>query len=446
MKHLRIWTVIISAMMLLTACSVQPEQQAGGGDDFPNIIADAGKAINDNMNQSWEHPSVPEDDPVKALDNANLPVEALDAPITKLLAKEKSGACDELTVSFNEDENTITVTHKQCKNTFTQYDTLVLFVDGADTLIKKISGAKEFSSGLIQREAYVISDRDGDSVLVNNITDIQQVNVFLGQQLTDKLFKQFMYAIDPGESNDFSVEHDNRIIAMTTLVTHENDTISSTVLTDADEDGFVAVIMDDDDSAVVDVEMVDRLLEDTPLAFETTLKIRMMVFKDESRNYCIRYNSKKRFSGYDVNWSMENVSGDSDFYAGDTIVAKRIIIPVDNDSIQGDTLSVTVLTGQNPTDSTDDALLAIDVHKKLKKGEGREIVFTFTADKPVYPETTDWTGSVFYRTRLANDFEIEVNGIIGEDEITAEAVTSEGDIWSVTWDRDGKVLSYSHTE
>lgn len=445
MKHLSVTAVIAAAMMFITDCGVQPDRQVGGGDDFPNILADAGSAINENMNQTWENPSVPEEDPTQVLDNATLPVESLSLEWAKGFARKKSESCDEVKISYNED-GTITMSHKRCKNTYTRYDTLILVVQGTDTLVQKASGTKEFTAGLIQRETYVCSDRDGDSILVNSNADLQQIDVFLERQFTDKLSKRFLFGVDPGESNDFSIENDNRIIDMVSLTLRDNDTLSSTVLTDADGNGFVAIPMTNEDSALVDIVMKTSLLDDTKLALKTSLALRMVVFNDENKNYCIRYTTVKHFTGYDLSWSASAADGDSSFYSGDTIILQRVIELSDNDSIQGDTLAVTLLSGDNPRDSTDEALLAIDVHKKLKKGEGREVLFNFTADNPIFPETTDRTGTVYYKTRFENDFEIEVNGSITEDQIVAEAATSEGKTYSVTWDRDGNVLSYSVTE
>lgn len=439
---------ILTVVLLAVSCSMQPGEHAGGGDDFPNVLADAGTAISENMNETWEHPDVPEENPLEALDNAVLPVESLSpSSLAKKLGKTSSDTCNQLNISIDEENGTILIMHKQCNATFTHYDTLVLVVNGADTAVKMLSSAKVYSNGLLERESYTCVDRDGDSLLVaNNPSKQQQIEVVSRQVTTGDLSREFRFGIDAGITNDFSLEDDNRIIDMYALTLHLSDTVSLTVLHDADGDGFVAIPWSSADSAIVDVVQKMDILGASKLALSTSLNARMVVFPDEDKNYCIRYSTGKRFVGYDLNWSTSSKSGDSTFYAGDTVVIMRTIIPTSTDSIQGDTLSFTVLTGDDPADSTDDALLGISVHKKLRKGEGREVKFTFTADEPISAGSTDVIGSVYYFTRFANDFTIEVNGSIGKEKIVAEAVTSEGKTWSVTWDRAGNVLSWSIVE
>ena len=425
--------------LLAVQCSVGPVEQAGG-DDFPNMIADAGAFIARSLDQQWENPAAAGVDP-SSLAQPSLPsIPTSAGPVGKRSLLDKTRAADSLWFGIDPEKGLFTLFSRKDTAYGVKYDTLVFKVSGTDTMIVSFSGAVTTKT-LPVVERYRYTDYDGDSLLYSGTTANQQIQVMLQRTGPTGRVETSRFVMDAGPDGDFATESDNRILFAEALVTDGEDTVSAVGIHDGDGDGFVLDNSYGGDSCLVDLFTVTSAATALAPLRCTTVKAKMVVFPaDSTKNYAIGYEVENRFYSRTVYWTVLNRNGDSAFYTGDTVDVFRITIAED-DSLECDTMRLAAVMGENPRDSLDDSLLGIYLHVRYRRGSEREVSFDYTAQTPIPSGGTPQEGTVYYKSTLRDGAWIEVNGSIGDTGITAEVTLSGDKRYAVTWDSEGNVLT-----
>ncbi|MBN1760038.1 MAG: hypothetical protein JW863_17055 [Chitinispirillaceae bacterium] len=439
-RQIKNFLLTATGVILFMHCSGGPVSHSGG-DDFPNMIADAGSSITRNLVQEWENPAAVEVDPSAfvqpSLPSLDPPAGGLDkrAFLAKILAGDSSWyTFDALTGSIS------FFSRKDTLNAF-RFDTLIFKVDGIDTLVVSFTGAVISKTLPLSIDRYRYTDYDGDSLLLAGDDTSQQVLVeFIHEGILDYR-KIGRYVVDAGPNGDFKNESDNRIVFAEALVTTLGDTITVVTVHDADGDGFVIDNGSAADSCLADLVSITFAENSLSLIKRSETTARMVVFPDDSlRNYAIRYQVENSFSSRTVNWTVIRSDGDSTFNPGDTVTIYRITTGA-IDSLEIDTMLISALLGEDAQDSLDDALLGIYIHLKYLIGRDREVVFEYNAETPVLPGMIPHNGTVYFRTGFVDDSWIKADATLYEDEIRAEVTISDDKRYEVIWDYEGKVLS-----
>jgi hypothetical protein len=438
-------SIILVALcgIMFTRCSESPVSRSGG-DDFPNMIADAGGAIARNLEQEWENPGAAEVDP-SALAQPALPfLEPEVGGIGKRSLLAKTSVADSLWFAIDPVAGTITLFSRKDTLDAVRYDTLVTKVNGADTLIVSFAGAVVANGIPATTERYRYTDYDGDSLLYSSTAEKQQVLVVLQREGALGRVETGRYVVDAGPDGDFDLEEDNKVVFTDALVTVRGDTLSFMAVLDGDGDGFAIDNEIDSDSCLVDLSTV--AFAETALAVlrRSATTARMVVFPaDSQKNYAVRYAVENIFATRTVHWTVLKTDGDSTFFPGDTVNVYRITTATD-DSLDIDTMRIGALLGEDGRDTLDDSLLGIYLHVKFLRGNDREVRFDYTAETPIPSGGEPSDGTVYFSTTFRDGSRIEVDGSLEETVISAEVTitTDSGEKrYAVTWDYAGEVVS-----
>ncbi len=432
--------IAVFVSSLLTGCATD-QPQTGGGDDFPNMVAAAGASIVRNLDQSWENPASAPSDPLSLLGENPLPSIPTGILPGELPALAKQALLD--SIRFFHDAvagNTSFFIYRSTDTTVSR-DTIVAKLRESDTLILLLAGEITRSIEPAVKIYYRYSDFDGDSILFDPAASRQQALGYYRRSLQGNLIESGTLAVDAGEDGKFDTEGDNRTIAASALVTVADDTVSLLEMTDADGDGFVLNRAATADSGMVDITTLAGRQNSASHLLRHWVSARVVIFHDDSaKNYAIRYGVVNWFPLQTVEWTIRTAGGDTTVYPGDMAQVHRIAHPHEGDSVEADTLAMRVLLGPDPRDSTDDAMDSIFVHSKYSRGHAREKQFSFKASSPFRGSRPD-SGLVYFKALFSDHSWIEVEGAVGFETIVADVTTDDGTRYSVTWDRDGTLIS-----
>ncbi|MBN1577870.1 MAG: hypothetical protein JW913_15015 [Chitinispirillaceae bacterium] len=434
--------IVCIVVNLIPRCAVGPVENAGG-DDFPNMIATAGKSIAENLGQQWENPAEASTVQLSVIDSAAQTFSSLENVLGKKSAVHKRTACNDSTwFKLDLSNGYLAVFSRKCTDTTAKSDTIVIDVNGEDTVFVSLAGA------LVQTVApytvlhYRCEDLDGDSALYRVGAEQQQAYIVFTRQYSGGRIEIIEVGYDGGGDGNFLTEDDNAILFASATVTLGGDTISSMSVSDADGDGYIATGNAAGDSSIVDIFIQTGRSDEQPLPVSSATTSRMVIFaEDGTKNYAVRYGIADQFATRIVRWIIQTIHGDSTFYPGDTVEVIRSTQPLSGDSLDTDTLILRAILGDEPADSLDDALIGIFLHSKFLRGNDREVIFSCSLRTPLFTGQKPRDGTVHYKALYSDDTWIEANGSIDGDTISAEVTTSGGKRYAVTWDAEGTVLT-----
>lgn len=445
MRRLGANILLTAGALLIAHCSVGPEERAGG-DDFPNMIADAGSSITRNLDQQWENPASAVIDPA-TLVPASLPSLSPSAGAAgkrSLLSKTK--AADSIWYAVDLPAGTISLFSRKDTLLSVKNDTLIFKVNGTDTIVVSYTGAIVTKNTPVITDRYRYTDYDGDGLLYSSAASTQQILAELVREGPDDRVQLGRIVLDAGPDGDFDTESDNRAVFAEAVVTEADDTISLVTISDADGDGFATD--NGVDSGLVNLVTIASAENPVSLLRRTGVAARMVVFPTDSfKNYAIRYQVINTFVVRTVQWNILGKNGDSTFFPGDTVDVIRSTVARD-DSLDCDTMKIRALLGDNPRDSLDDAIIGIYLHLKYLRGDDREVIFEYSAETPIPSGGKPDDGTVYYKSAFRDDSWIEVEGILDGTVITADVTVFRTDAqrYTVTWDYAGKVVSFERVE
>jgi len=444
MKNILIVVSALCMVLLLLQCGTSPTKTASGGDDFPNMIADAGTVIAENLGQEWANPAEVQSDPLSVV-TADLPLpDAALLQLNKRMNLLKNAASSEGGTGFTIDPVTgnITLHSTRTETVFTMYDTVVFRIRAGDTLIIRVAGSRETDNRVVS--SYSLDDGDGDGFLVNSNAGRQEANVVMQSYPQTGVTELLRMEIDAGESGSFYDTTDNVIVSASFHRIRGEDTLYAVLLSDADGDGAVVKPLSGTDSSLIGMKVSYDAFADAALLQGQTTSARMVVFADSTKNYAVRYRLENRYQRRVVTWSMTTVNGDSTFWPGDTVEVLRVTAPVNGgDSLTLDTLIATAVLGAVPNDSLDDALLSLHAHAVFNGSRNRETVFDFNAGTPVVTGHLPIDGTVYCMISGNSGRSIEAEASVGTDEFTATVTASDGTVYRARWNRDGSLIEYS---
>lgn len=442
MKH--IITMLIPALfcgIVITGCSTEPVGKSGG-DDFPNMIASAGKSITENLDQEWENPADADLNPLEPIRKIELPAVSLQTKPGKKAVFLEREACDSTWFAVDLASNSLALYIRSCTDSTVRNDTLLAAIAGDDTVIVAAFGSLERIDAPDLYEYYSFTDLDGDSALLNPNAEKQQVLAVYSLPYKKDARQVLMMGVDAGPSSDFNNADDNIVLFATYTISLDDDTLYVLKLEDGDADGYILDYGASDDSVLIDATVISNVSVSLERLQSSTVTSRLVVFPaDSTKNYAIRYGVTNRFITGTVMWNIETVEGNPSFYPGDSVNVRRITRYSDNDSVTADTLIVRAIMGDDPRDSLDDLLSGIYLHRRLQRGSERETVFSFEAAEPLENGKEPTDGTLYLMTTMEDESWIEVNGVIEEELITAEAELSDGREFTVVWDREGEVVT-----
>ncbi len=443
MKLVFVLNVCFAVLLLTEGCNVGPVEQAGG-DDFPNMIAEAGKRITESLDQKWVNPAEASSVPVNTIDVAGVSFGVIERALGKKAASQEKGGCsDSVWLSIDLSSRRISVYSRKCNDTLIKNDTLVITVNEKDTAIVYLAGSQIQTIEPYSALMFNCKDIDGDSFIYKAGAQQQKTRIFLARSYPGGRVETIDIGYDGGADGNLFTGDDNMMMFVSAAVLFGNDTISFVGIDDADGDGYIRKTKEDNDSGIVDI-IVRRGKDDNDLfTISSTTICRMVIFShDSTKNYAIRYGIEKRFQTRIVGWNIETIHGDSTFYPGDTVNIFRCTKPLYGDSLESDTLVVRALLGNLPADSADDAIIGIYLHSSFREGDEREFILDYSAGTPVGARTRPRNGILFAKMVNRSGDWIEVNGKIEEEVISAEVTTSGGKRYAVVWNAgEGKVLS-----
>ena len=441
MKQIIVCAVCCAVLSLLPGCSVGPVEQAGG-DDFPNMIASAGKTITENLDQTWENPAEASSAQLSVIDKAAQAISSIGNPLGKKSVLNKRTACNDSTwFSLDLSNGYLTAFIRKCTDTTTKYDTIMIAVNGEDTILVSLAGASVQTVPPYSVLLYHCEDLDGDSVLYRAGGEQQLTRIVFPCQYLGGRIETIDIGYDGGSDGNFMTGDDNDILFASATVTLGGDTISFISLNDADGDGYIASGNAASDSSIVDMFIMTGRNDLLPWTVSTTAS-RMVLFpEDSTKNYAIRYRVTDQFATRIIRSIIQTTNGDSTFYPGDTVEVIRSTQPLSGDSLEADTLIMQAILGEAPNDSLDDLLIGIYLHSKFQRGDDREVILDYHAQTMIPAGGKPHDGTLYFKIITRNDAWIEVNGSIDETTINADVETSGGKRYTVKWDIDGKVLS-----
>jgi hypothetical protein len=439
------YPLAVLCSLLIAYCGVGPVEQAGG-DDFPNMIADAGGSITRNLDQQWENPASVVLD-TSLLAPPSLPaLTKLSGTIGKRSPLSKTVAADSIWYAVDRDAGTVTLFSRKDTLLAVKYDTLIFKVNPTDTMVVSFTGAMVGKIEPVVTERYRYTDYDGDSLLFSSAAPSQQILVEMVREGPGSRVEAGRFVLDCGPDGDFDTPADNRTVLAEKAALAGGDTVSSIVVRDADGDGYATD--NGSDSCLVDLVAVSSAEQPLSLLQRTVSAVRMVVYSGNARkSYAIRYQVVTASVARTINWTIRTKNGDSTFLPGDTVDVVRTTT-ARGDSLDVDTMKLRVLLGSTPGDSVDDALLGIYLHAKYLRGSDREVLFDYVAATPIAFGNKPHNGSVYYKSIFRDDSWIEVEGVLDSTRISADVTGFRTDRrrYTVTWDYTGKVVSFERVE
>ena len=310
-----------------------------------------------------------------------------------------------------------------------------------DTQIVYKGGAVVYTVDPYLVSIYRYFDLDGDSLLLSSSATVKQALAFYENRYPGGRTESTWLGIDAGEDGAFDTETDNKVISASYLNALGSDTIAFYSVKDADGDGFADDHQSGSDSGLIDVYAVWGAAPERPLVQRSSLNARFVVFStDKDKNYTIRYRISEEYAGRTKEVWAQTIGGDSVFLPFDTIDIFQATLPAVYDSLGYDTVSMRVVLGNLPHDSTDDALLGISVHSTKRLGWERECVFTFDSYDPVFTGARPQNGDIYLKIVNENGTWLEALGTVSTSGMDARVTASNGKLYTVKWDTDGKLL------
>jgi len=439
--------IVLSGVVALCGlqCSTSPIETASGGDDFPNMIADAGVIIHDNLAQEWQNPAGAETDPLSVMTTAiSLPAGSGNALPKRLSLPKVTVDTEGAGLMFDTAQGTITYYRTWSDLLYTHSDSITFRVSGTDTLIVRVAVDKVLRLNGLGREYGLFTDADGDSLLINTAASRQEVAVFAQKWQLLGVSEILLMRISAGDDGSFDDTLDNAITAASFVRLQNADTIYEATLSDADGDGVISRIMSGGDSALIDISLHNVAKREVALMQQQDSYARMVVFADSTKNYAIRYSVATEYLKRKISWTITTTAGDSTFFPGDTVSICRITTPlVGDDTLSSDTLRVTALLGSAPADSVDDALLGLYAHATFSGAKQRDIVVDYRSTTPVAHAQAPHDGTVYSRITDNEGRWIELDAELTDTSIVALVQTSAGGVYHVVWDRFGALVEHA---
>jgi hypothetical protein len=407
---------------------------AGGGDDFPNSIQTIGKLISENLNNHMGNPVT------ESHGNIDVPSSFTLESISVGVKKQgiiQGLSCDSTSFVYNIFNSSWTVIKRSCTDSTLKLDTMIIKINGIDTSILYAAEAvQNLRNNKIQLIIY--SDLDGDSVLTGTHVSVAQAQVLYLTAYPDGRVESQKMGVDAGVDLNFATDTDNKIIFSSVTNTWGHDTTLFCDLTDADGDKFV-VNNSSNDSGLVNIRYIQGRSD---ISKKSTFA-RFVTFPDDSiKNYPIQYFSEDISARFNITQYIREIHGDSTFRPHDTVDFVRVQQSLLFDSLGLDSISIRGILGSAPNDSSDDGVIGINIHRLFKKGQDREITFSFTTDTPVFAGQTPGDGNVSMKIVALDQSWIQVTGVVLSTGINTEIITSKGIAYSVKWDKKGELISY----
>ncbi len=423
--------IILIAALLAMGCS-SPTSVAGGGTDFPNSTTTAavmGADISTNIasGNQWG-------DSVALTDTLPSPSGGVNPSVPALPAAG---------VTWNLSDTTLGIVlayDSIAADSFMERDTFVVLDDAAyrtgipaEYHVYTYRGAKAYSStGIVQRYSY--TDASGDSILNNGGGLPNRATVAWSSTDASGAVTTVNLTVDGGADDNLATAADNRILASRIgRFGKTGDTLGLTTFIPYAADSVVF------DPAIPDSCLVRFLTIDNTVAGKRAATEAVMVVfpADSAKNYTAYLASQVVFpGGRTVLHRVRGVHADSLYFAGDTVLADRIIdSPLVNTL---DTLRYTFIKGPNPLDNSGNRLLALHRHVTRAAGGERERVFTLD-DSSVAPGAVPVSGPLFWRQVFAGGYWVQLDGGFGVRSITGDYTDSNGKTGTLSWTRAGAV-------